>query len=225
MFGRWTCGPAPRSRLAGDLRRGRCPRAGVAPPCLPRRRSGVPLGGDHLSDRRSAWSGPGDQRHRSPEYGGRSTRVRCPPSSALQFGPHDYAPSRMGKVLLALQQRRLPAVVGGGSDWVDVPDVCAACIGAYRLGPRGENYLIPGHQATVRELATIAESITGVPAPGWTISLWFAPAPGAFAHTVQPGSKESAAPLDRIPVRAALSARGQRREGSAGAGTSFASAR
>jgi dihydroflavonol-4-reductase len=90
------------------------------------------------------------------------------------IGPNDFAPSRMGRVLLALQQRRLPAVVGGGFDWVDVRDVCAALLAAETHGRRGENYLTPGHPASVRELATLAESVTGVPAPGWTTPLWLA---------------------------------------------------
>ena len=89
-------------------------------------------------------------------------------------GPNDFAPSRIGRVLLALQQRRRPAVVGGCFDWVDVRDVCAALLVAETQGRRGENYLIPGHAASVRELATLAESITGVPAPGWTTPLWLA---------------------------------------------------
>ena len=38
------------------------------------------------------------------------------------LGPHDYKPSPMGQLILDLCHRRLPAVVAGGYDWVDVRD-------------------------------------------------------------------------------------------------------
>src|SRR5262249_13519207 len=59
-------------------------------------------------------------------------------------GPVDEAPSRMGTVLLALWRRRLPAVVAGGFDWVDVRDVVAALL---RRGPRPYRRKLPGRRA------------------------------------------------------------------------------
>ncbi|MBN1963574.1 MAG: SDR family NAD(P)-dependent oxidoreductase, partial [Anaerolineae bacterium] len=41
------------------------------------------------------------------------------------IGPHDYRPSYFGSVLRDLAQSRLPFLVGGGCDWVDVRDVVA----------------------------------------------------------------------------------------------------
>ncbi len=41
------------------------------------------------------------------------------------IGPHDDKPSRKERLLLDLHGRRLPALVPGGFDWVDVRDVAA----------------------------------------------------------------------------------------------------
>lgn len=77
------------------------------------------------------------------------------------IGPVDDAPSRMGSVLLALWRRRLPALVAGGFDWVDVRDVVNALRAAAARGRTGENYLIDGHRASIAELARLAASASG----------------------------------------------------------------
>jgi protein-S-isoprenylcysteine O-methyltransferase Ste14 len=46
------------------------------------------------------------------------------------IGPYDFRPSRMGEVLLDLYHRRLPGLVAGGFDWVDVRDVAASTLAA-----------------------------------------------------------------------------------------------
>ena len=81
------------------------------------------------------------------------------------IGPFDGAPSLMGQLFLDLHRRRLPALVAGGYDWVDVRDVVAAMMAAETQGRCGENYLVSGHWHTVRELAELSRQVTGVPAP------------------------------------------------------------
>ena len=81
------------------------------------------------------------------------------------IGPHDYAPSRMGRVFLDLYHRRLPALVAGGFNWVDVRDVVAGAIAAETRGRTAENYLLSGHWQSLRALASMAEQVTGVRAP------------------------------------------------------------
>ncbi len=92
------------------------------------------------------------------------------------MGPHDYRPSAMGQVLLDLYHRRIPALVVGGFDWVDVRDVVEGAIAAAERGGRGERYLLSGHRATLRELAVMAGEITGRKAPGLVIPMWLAQA-------------------------------------------------
>lgn len=81
------------------------------------------------------------------------------PSGIL--GPVDDAPSRMGSVLLALWRRRLPALVVGGFDWVDVRDVVRALRSAATRGRTGESYLIAGHRVGIVEIAHVAASVSG----------------------------------------------------------------
>lgn len=88
------------------------------------------------------------------------------------IGPHDFGPSRVGKLLLDLHGRRMPALVNGGFDWVDVRDVVTALLAAETKGRTGENYIVGGHWHTIRELATMASATTGVRAPRLTVPLW-----------------------------------------------------
>ena len=85
------------------------------------------------------------------------------PSGVL--GPNDFAPSRMGAVFLALARRRLPSLVAGGFDWVDVRDVATGMMAAEAKGVTGENYLLGGHRHSIADLAALAEHCTGVRSP------------------------------------------------------------
>jgi dihydroflavonol-4-reductase len=96
-------------------------------------------------------------------------------------GPYDFKPSRMGRVLLDLYRRRLPSLIPGGFDWVDVRDVAAGLIQAERKGRANESYLLAGRYATVSELAHLAANITGVPAPSWCTPVWLAHAAAPFS--------------------------------------------
>ena len=85
------------------------------------------------------------------------------PTSVI--GPYDSEPSHMGQFFLDLYRRRIPALIAGGYDWVDVRDVAAAMIAAETQGRCGENYLVSGHWHTVRDLAELSQQSTGVAAP------------------------------------------------------------
>ena len=85
------------------------------------------------------------------------------PTSVL--GPWDGAPSPMGQVFLDLYRRRIPALIAGGYDWVDVRDVVSATMAAETEARCGENYLVSGRWHTVRELAELSRQATGVAAP------------------------------------------------------------
>jgi dihydroflavonol-4-reductase len=100
------------------------------------------------------------------------------------IGPRDEVPSRMGSVLRAMWRGRLPALVGGGFDWVDVRDVVAAMRLAATHGKSGRNYLVNGHRLSVVQLARAAARygrVTDRLAPSWTVRL-AAPVGGAIAR-------------------------------------------
>ncbi|MEE2830442.1 MAG: NAD-dependent epimerase/dehydratase family protein [Myxococcota bacterium] len=92
------------------------------------------------------------------------------PSGVL--GPGDSRPSRIGQVLLDLEARRLPALLPGGFDWVDVRDVVAGALAAEELGRSNESYLLSGHWHSARELADFGAEVTGVGAPRTTVPMW-----------------------------------------------------
>jgi len=90
------------------------------------------------------------------------------------LGPCDFKPSRMGHFFLDLAHRRLPALVDGGFTWVDVRDVVAALVAASERGSAGQSYLLGGPRLHTRQLADLAEQITGVSAPRFESPLWLA---------------------------------------------------
>ena len=97
------------------------------------------------------------------------------------LGPYDFGPSPMGRVLLDLYHRRLPALVDGGFDWVDVRDVVAGALAAAEHGRTGERYLLSGARKSVRELAALVEELTGVRAPRFVSPMWLARVGAPFA--------------------------------------------
>ncbi len=123
------------------------------------------------------------------------------------MGPIDHKPGRMGQVFLDLAHRRLPALVKGSFDWVDVRDVASSIIQAADVGKTGENYLLGGHQATLRELALLAQASTQVLAPRWTLppgvaklGIPFAAAAARRHHTAPRFTAESIGTLQHCPI-------------------------
>jgi dihydroflavonol-4-reductase len=102
------------------------------------------------------------------------------------IGPADDSPSRMGSVLLAMWRRRLPALVDGGFDWVDVRDVADALRAAAVRGDTGENYLVAGHRHSIAELAATAARVGATRAitrtVGTSVLRAIAPAAGVIAR-------------------------------------------
>jgi dihydroflavonol-4-reductase len=77
------------------------------------------------------------------------------------IGPFDYAPSLLGRALIMIHQGKIPALVHGGCDWVDVRDVVQASVAAMEKGEKGERYLLSGYWKTLGELAELIYGISG----------------------------------------------------------------
>jgi dihydroflavonol-4-reductase len=90
------------------------------------------------------------------------------------IGPHDYKPSHLGEALLRMANGRLPALVAGGFDWVDVRDVVQAALQAEERAPTGARYILSGHWVSLPDLAKLVAEITGVAAPGFVCPTWLA---------------------------------------------------
>jgi dihydroflavonol-4-reductase len=100
------------------------------------------------------------------------------------LGPYDFRPSRMGRVLLDLYREKLPALVEGGFDWVDVRDVVSGAIAAGERGQRGDKFLLSGTHKPIAELAQIVEALTGKGAPRFVSPMWLARMGAPFATAV-----------------------------------------
>jgi dihydroflavonol-4-reductase len=116
------------------------------------------------------------------------------------IGPHDYEPSYFGEALLLLARRKLPALVTGGFDWVDVRDVVAGAMLAEASAPPGARYLLSGHWVSMRDIAAGVAEITDVPVPGFVCPLW-------LAHVGAPIIKGISLFNDKRPLYTAVSLR------------------
>lgn len=98
------------------------------------------------------------------------------------IGPYDFAPSRMGNVFLDLINKKIPALIDGGFDFVDSRDVAKLAVMGLTKGKSGENYIISGRYFTVRDLAEIAGNISGIKPPRMTTPMWLAKLIAPFAE-------------------------------------------
>lgn len=89
-------------------------------------------------------------------------------------GPFDFRPSYFGQALQLLARGRVPALVRGGYDWVDVRDVVDGAIAAERLAPRGARYILSGRWHSLRDVAQFVAQHTGRPAPRFAVPIWLA---------------------------------------------------
>ena len=96
------------------------------------------------------------------------------------IGPWDWRPSPMGTVLVDLAARRIPMLIGGGFDWVDVRDVVEGALLAAERGGAGEGYILSGAWCSIQELGRRVEAITGTKPPRFTCPMWLARAGGPF---------------------------------------------
>jgi dihydroflavonol-4-reductase len=87
-------------------------------------------------------------------------------------GHVDHGPSALGQMLLDLAARKLPALLDGGFDFVDVRDVAAGTLAAGDRGQTSANYILAGSWHSMKELADVASSVTGVPAPRSVMPIW-----------------------------------------------------
>ena len=90
------------------------------------------------------------------------------------IGPEDYRLGYPNSGLLAICCGRLPALIDGGYDWVDVRDVVSGAIQAAARAPSGSQYILSGHWASLRDLAELAEELSGAGMPWFVCPMWLA---------------------------------------------------
>lgn len=101
----------------------------------------------------------------------------CP--TAL-VGPYDFKPSFFGRFLLSLAKGKVPALVEGSFDFVDVMDVAEAVVNGLEMGDRGDIFITSGQYLKIVELAEIWGEIAGVRVPKVVVPLGLAKMGGWF---------------------------------------------
>lgn len=81
------------------------------------------------------------------------------------IGPFDYRDSLLGQALRKIYQNKLPFLVSGGYNWVDVRDVVSASIRAVEYGRKGEKYILSGEFCSLKELSVMISKISGCKIP------------------------------------------------------------
>lgn len=77
------------------------------------------------------------------------------------IGPYDYLSSKLGKAVIDLYKGKIPAVIKGGFDFVDVRDVVKGAVLAMEKGKSGETYILGGKFYTLKELAELVYEVNG----------------------------------------------------------------
>lgn len=87
------------------------------------------------------------------------------PTSVM--GPFDSKRSLLGQALIKIYRGKLPFLVDGGYNWVDVRDVVAASIKAIESGRKGERYILAGEFCSLKDLSYRISRISGRKIPGF----------------------------------------------------------
>lgn len=70
-------------------------------------------------------------------------------------GPNDFIPSKVGKLIIKAAKGKLPFIIKGGYDWVDVRDLTQAAVSAMTLGQSSERYILGGKWASLKHVTEI----------------------------------------------------------------------
>jgi dihydroflavonol-4-reductase len=90
------------------------------------------------------------------------------------MGPYDFQPSLQGSAIIDIYKGKLPAMIKGGYDWVDVRDVARATIDVIHHSMKGEKYIISGEYLTLKEFADLIAENSPKKAPSIVLPIWVA---------------------------------------------------
>jgi dihydroflavonol-4-reductase len=91
-------------------------------------------------------------------------------------GPRDAKPTPTGQLIVDFLNRRIPAYLDTGLNWVHVRDVAIGHILAAEQGRFGDRYILGNADGnwTMKEMLQTLEEITGIRAPKMKIPYWVA---------------------------------------------------
>jgi dihydroflavonol-4-reductase len=97
------------------------------------------------------------------------------------IGPYDYQYSQTNQVFYDFLKGKLPFVIKGGYDFVDVRDVADGIIAATLQGRSGENYILSGRYITIAEMMKIISGYAKKKRPK-VMPLWIAQTVAPFVE-------------------------------------------
>lgn len=89
------------------------------------------------------------------------------------IGPYAYSISNMGQLFIDYVRGKIPVMIEGTYDFVDVRDLVDGLLKAWRKAKAGENYILSGYQITLKQIFYILANITGRKPPRIYIPHWF----------------------------------------------------
>ncbi len=90
------------------------------------------------------------------------------------IGPRDYKPSLIGRSVVNLYHKKIPALISGGYDFVDVRDVAFAAMQAITKARPGEKYLLSGKWHSIKEFGDFFSKSSGIKRPWFICPMWLA---------------------------------------------------
>jgi len=98
------------------------------------------------------------------------------------IGPFDFQTSYLGQALIKIYQNKLPMLVSGGYDFVDVRDVVDAAVNAAAQGRSGERYVLSGQWMSLKELSETIARVTSRKTPKFIAPMFLAKIGLPFIH-------------------------------------------
>jgi len=89
-------------------------------------------------------------------------------------GPYDYSDTHLTQMVVDYMEKRIPAAVNGGYDFVDVRDVSSGIIKAAEKGRAGDCFLLTNKYYPVKEMLAMLHEITGGKKIKSTLPMWLA---------------------------------------------------
>ena len=86
-------------------------------------------------------------------------------SPSAVIGPFDNRGSFLGNALVKIYQNKLPMLIPGGYNWVDVRDIVDAAINSIESGRKGEKYILSGNFYSLEELSKMTSKISNKKTP------------------------------------------------------------
>lgn len=90
------------------------------------------------------------------------------------IGPADPEPGLTGKAVLQLINHKIPALVPGGYNWIDVRDVVSTAISAIEKARPGQKYLVAGTWHSLKQLSEYVGKHSGMKTVQIVLPFWSA---------------------------------------------------